>query len=216
MDPNDIRVLRRGQCGTSVEGQGSHYSGLGRGHKGPVRPTCIETIKAQPILILFSTLEDLTVFRGCLLSCWRRVSDTPHFDMRTKPLKAEKVWSKSISNKGHFTLEDLKVFGTYHPSYSSRVPDASIFDIPPKDLEAQPVWSEWLRNEGHFTLEDATVLRTYLPKYSSRVTDTPHFDILTKPLDAEQDWPKSVSNKGHFTLEDLKVSVTISIPIVTG
>jgi hypothetical protein len=36
MYPKDIRGLSWGQCGTSLEGQGSHDSGLGRGHKGPV------------------------------------------------------------------------------------------------------------------------------------------------------------------------------------
>jgi hypothetical protein len=41
------------QGGTSLEGQDSHDSGLGRGHKGPVRPTCLGTARAGPILTLF-------------------------------------------------------------------------------------------------------------------------------------------------------------------
>jgi hypothetical protein len=39
------------QCGTPLEGQGSHDSGLVRGHKGPVRPTCIGTVMARPTRI---------------------------------------------------------------------------------------------------------------------------------------------------------------------
>jgi hypothetical protein len=36
-DPEDVTGLSLGQCGTSLEGQGFHDLGLGRGHKGPVK-----------------------------------------------------------------------------------------------------------------------------------------------------------------------------------
>jgi hypothetical protein len=45
-----------GQCGTPLEGQASHDSGLGGGHKGPVRPTCIGTTGVRPVLILFYSI----------------------------------------------------------------------------------------------------------------------------------------------------------------
>jgi hypothetical protein len=73
-----LEVWVWGQCGTSLEGQGSRDSGLGRGHKGPVRPTCIGTIGAQPVLIL--SLPKCTSFiqyvmqigeiGSCLLTFW--------------------------------------------------------------------------------------------------------------------------------------------------
>jgi hypothetical protein len=64
-----LEVWVWGQCGTSLEGQDSHDSGLGRGHKGPVRPTCIGTVRARPILILFYSLH-----QHCLL---RRIQPDP-------------------------------------------------------------------------------------------------------------------------------------------
>jgi hypothetical protein len=51
-----LEVWIWGQCGTSLEGQGSHDSGLGRGHKGPARPTFRGTARARPTLILFCSI----------------------------------------------------------------------------------------------------------------------------------------------------------------
>jgi hypothetical protein len=59
MDPKDIRGPSLGAMWNFLEGQGSHDSGLGRVHKGPVRPTCIGTIGARPVLILFCSKHAL-------------------------------------------------------------------------------------------------------------------------------------------------------------
>jgi hypothetical protein len=65
------------------------------------------------------------------------VTDESTFELKTKGLEAEQVWSKSVSYKGQFIHEVLKVYGTYVPSYCRRVPDSSHFDLPPKALEAE-------------------------------------------------------------------------------
>jgi hypothetical protein len=62
MDPKDIRGLSLGAVWKFFRRTGLHDSGLGRRHKGPVRPTCIGTIRLDPYLfysILFYSILPL-------------------------------------------------------------------------------------------------------------------------------------------------------------
>jgi hypothetical protein len=133
------------------------------------------------------------------------VTDTSKFDLPTKTLEAEEIWSISVSNEWHFTLEDVRGFRTYLLSYCSTETNIPKYDLTTKAVGVQ-VSLKSVGNKGHFTLEDVPVFRTYVPSYCSRVTDTSHFYLHGKALEAEQLWSKSVSNEGHFTFEDVTIT----------
>jgi hypothetical protein len=49
------------------------------------------------------------------------VTETSHVELAAHALQAVEVWSKSVSNEGHFTREIGTVFGPYLASHYSQV-----------------------------------------------------------------------------------------------
>jgi hypothetical protein len=90
--------------------------------------------------------------------------DESPFDLNTKAVQAEHVWSKSVSNQRQFILEDVIAFRTYLPMYCSMVTDTPHFDRRTKGPEAEYVSPKSVSNKEHFTLEDVTVFVPISPR----------------------------------------------------
>jgi hypothetical protein len=125
------------------------------------------------------------------------------------------VWSKTGSNKGHFTPEAEAVSRPYLASHMRRVTQLSQVALSPNASQPVEVWSKSGSNEGHFTLEAEAVSRPYLDSYFSGVTQTSYFALPLHALLPGQVWSKSVSNKGTL-FQRPKEIVPISLRISPG
>jgi hypothetical protein len=86
--------------------------------------------------------------------------------------QAAQVWSKSVSNKGHFTLEAETVSAPYIDWHCCGVIETPHRAIPALGLQAEEVWSTSVSKKGHFTLEAETAFHPFLSSHCSRVTET--------------------------------------------
>jgi hypothetical protein len=94
-----------------------------------------------------------TVFRPCLASHCSGETETSYLALRADTLQIVKVWSKPVSNEGHFSLEAERLFRLYFTSYFSGVTETSHLALRTHSIPAVEVCSKSVGNEGHFTGE---------------------------------------------------------------
>jgi hypothetical protein len=110
------------------------------------------------------------VFPPCLALPSSGETNTAHRALLPHPLQTVQVWSKWVSNKGHFTLEDETLFPPCLALPSIGETDTAHSALLPRPLKAVEVWSTSVCNKGHFTPEDKTVFPISPPLSAGRLT----------------------------------------------
>jgi hypothetical protein len=116
-------------------------------------------------------------------------TETSHLPLPVQALKSVQVWSKLVSNEGHFTVKAETVFRPYLASHCRGLTVVPHLPFSAHALQTFQVWSKSVSNEGHFSFDAGTVFRPYLISHCSRLTEA----------------SESVSNERHFTLGAEKV-----------
>jgi hypothetical protein len=125
------------------------------------------------------------------------VSQTSHAAHLLAPQPLQ-VWSKSGSNKGHFTREAETVFHPYLSWHCKGVSNitATLFPLAPQTLQ---VCSRSGSKKGQVIREGEEVFHPYLASHCSTVTQTSQAVLLPtapKPVQVKMKWG---SNEGYST-----------------
>jgi hypothetical protein len=97
------------------------------------------------------------VYRPNLARRCNGVTGTSLMPLSTHALQSLQVWSKLVSNEGHFILDAETVFRPCAASHSSGVTETANRAFPACVVQALQVWSKSVRKEGHFILQAETV-----------------------------------------------------------
>jgi hypothetical protein len=120
---------------------------------GRNRPVINGTILVRPKLI-----------RHYLAYHCNGVTEKSNVPLATHALQAVEVWSKSMSNEGHYTRKSERFSRPYLASHCTGETKTSHLAIHPHAIQALQVWSKSVGNEGHYTLETEKVFRQCFPR----------------------------------------------------
>jgi hypothetical protein len=85
------------------------------------------------------------------------VTEARHRGLLARALHEVQVWSKSVSEEGHFTLQADTFSRSYLASYCKGVAEISDRVLCTDRLQAMYIWSRSASKVGHLTLEAGTV-----------------------------------------------------------
>jgi hypothetical protein len=124
----------------------------------------------------------------------------------THALQLAQVWSKSVSNEGHFNLMPKEFFVPISTTtvLRRRIRHTSYV------LQLAQVCSKWVSNEGHFTLDAQRVFCSYIDYHCIAATHTSYVALPAHVLQLAHVWSKSDSKEGHFTLVAKQFLVPVS------
>jgi hypothetical protein len=103
-----------------------------------------------------------TVFRAYLGYHCSVATQTSHVALNAKAPEPAQVWSKSVSNEGHFTLLSQTVFRPYLDNHGIGANQTSLVALSTGDLQTVQVWYKSVRKEGYLTLVAGTPSRHHL------------------------------------------------------